>query len=116
MKTIALLSLLLLSIDAFQVLPINGHQRVAMASSLKSEPKADQEVDKAVECYITNAKDLYLGDGEKPEVVCTSEPEEYAWFNGLDPKELVPTEGMDSGSLECVEGASPKGTPEWECK
>lgn len=53
---------------------------------------------------------------KKPRVVCTSEPEEYAWFNGIDPNHLIPTDGTETGSMECVEGASPRGIPEWECE
>jgi hypothetical protein len=36
--------------------------------------------DKAVECFIVNDEEVYT-EGVPPEVVCTSEPDGYAWFN-----------------------------------
>ena len=75
-----------------------------------------------VQCYlIENDKDGQddesSGDltSAKPTVVCTSEPEAYAWYNGLNANQMKPTDGNDSGATECIEGASPRGTPEWEC-
>lgn len=68
-----------------------------------------------IECYVVNDASVVI-EGEAPVVVCTSEPEEYAWFNGLDPKAMRPTDGVEEGGVECVEGASPRGIPEWECK
>ena len=70
----------------------------------------DEEV---VQCYVIEDED---DEDEKPTVICTSEPEEYAWFNGIDEKKMKPTDGTETGATECVEGASPRGTPEWECK
>ena len=32
-----------------------------------------------IHCYVTNDDELSLGKDDKPEVVCTSEPEAYAW-------------------------------------
>ena len=72
----------------------------------------DEEV---VQCYLIENEDDEEED-EKPSVVCTSEPEEYAWFNGIDEKKMKPTDGTETGATECVEGASPRGTAEWECK
>jgi hypothetical protein len=71
--------------------------------------------DAPVECFLVNTEEVGT-DGTKPDVVCTSEPDEYAWFNGLDRNALQPTDGTDSDTTECVEGASVRGTPEWECK
>ena len=76
-----------------------------------------------VQCYlIENDDDDDQGDesisdlaSAKPTVVCTSEPEAYAWYNGLNENQMKPTDGTDSGATECIEGASPRGTPEWEC-
>lgn len=75
-----------------------------------------------VQCYLIEDKEDDQ-DGEssgdltsaKPTVVCTSEPEAYAWFNGLNENQMKPTDGTDSEATECIEGASPRGTPEWEC-
>lgn len=55
-------------------------------------------------------------DETKQRVVCTSEPEEYAWFNGIDEKNMVPADGIETEATECVEDSSPRGIPEWECK
>ena len=75
-----------------------------------------------VQCYLIEEDDENQdgesgGDlaSEKPTVVCTSEPEEYAWYNGLNENQMKPTDGTDTGATECIEGASPRGTPEWEC-
>jgi hypothetical protein len=78
------------------------------------QPSASKE-EGPVECYVVN-DELIEEEGEKPVVVCTSEPDEYAWFNGLDRDAMRPTDGVEEGSVECVEGASPRGIPEWECK
>ena len=75
-----------------------------------------------VQCYLIEndedgQDDESSGDltSAKPTVVCTSEPEAYAWYNGLNENQMKPTDGTDSGATECIEGASPRGTPEWEC-
>eukprot|EP00547_Thalassionema_nitzschioides_P007376 CAMPEP_0194200720 /NCGR_PEP_ID=MMETSP0156-20130528/1206_1 /TAXON_ID=33649 /ORGANISM="Thalassionema nitzschioides, Strain L26-B" /LENGTH=112 /DNA_ID=CAMNT_0038925753 /DNA_START=87 /DNA_END=425 /DNA_ORIENTATION=- len=70
---------------------------------------ASTREDEPIECYVTNNGD------EKQKVVCTSDPEGYAWFNGIDPEKMKPTDGTSEGTTECVEGYSPKGIPEWEC-
>lgn len=77
-----------------------------------------------IECYLILEEDEEehgfprekVPKGEKDLVVCTSSPEEYAWFNGIEEKNMIPIENEDSMALECVEGASPRGIPEWECK
>lgn len=68
-----------------------------------------------IECYLVTDQAV-VAEGEPPKIVCTSEPEEYAWFNGIDPKKLHKTDVVSELSTECVEGASPRGIPEWECK
>lgn len=98
-----------------------------------------------VTCYIVNEEEM-IADGEDPHVICTGEPEEvgsfqycmildltpcnsqqimmfllccylqYAWFNGIDPKMMVETDETLEGSVECKEGESYKGKPEWECE
>jgi hypothetical protein len=73
------------------------------------------EDEKAVECFLVNDEDV-VENGATPGVVCTSAPDEYAWFNGLDPEALLPTDDINEHALECVEGASPRGIPEWECR
>eukprot|EP00587_Corethron_hystrix_P010366 CAMPEP_0113307758 /NCGR_PEP_ID=MMETSP0010_2-20120614/6478_1 /TAXON_ID=216773 ORGANISM="Corethron hystrix, Strain 308" /NCGR_SAMPLE_ID=MMETSP0010_2 /ASSEMBLY_ACC=CAM_ASM_000155 /LENGTH=135 /DNA_ID=CAMNT_0000162683 /DNA_START=196 /DNA_END=600 /DNA_ORIENTATION=- /assembly_acc=CAM_ASM_000155 len=70
-----------------------------------------------IECYVIDG--MYIGPDREDQVVCTSEPEEYAWFNGIDPKALSKTEGAKTDgeigydAMECVEGSSPRGIPEW---
>jgi hypothetical protein len=51
-----------------------------------------------------------------PRVICTSQPEEYAWFYGIDQENLVKTDGIHAHAHLCVEGESPRGVPEWECQ
>jgi hypothetical protein len=74
-----------------------------------------------MECYVVDEEEEEEVDGEitaheKPRVVCTTEPDEYAWFNGVEREKLIPTDGTETGATECVEGASPRGIPEWECE
>eukprot|EP00978_Attheya_sp_CCMP212_P013553 scaffold34015_cov54-Attheya_sp.AAC.4 len=81
--------------------------------SLAAAAEASSDAPDPIECFVVNDET----EGQDPQVVCTSEPEEYAWFNGIKPSEMKPTDGVaQEGFNECVEGASPKGTPEWECK
>eukprot|EP00985_Skeletonema_marinoi_P005058 scaffold2188_cov106-Skeletonema_marinoi.AAC.2 len=68
-----------------------------------------------VTCFIVNDEEI-ITEGEKPHVVCTSEPDDYAWFNGVDPKNMRETNGAIEGAENCVEGESFKGKPEWECE
>ncbi|KAL7449229.1 hypothetical protein ACHAWC_001313 [Mediolabrus comicus] len=75
--------------------------------------RAEEDTDD-VTCYITNDEEI-INDGEKPHVVCTSEKEEYAWFNGIDPKNMRETDGVVEGAESCVEGENYRGKPEWEC-
>jgi hypothetical protein len=56
-------------------------------------------------------------DGETPEVFCTSEQEEFAWFHGMDLQKLKSTDIIkDEAFQEWVEGASPRGILDWGCK
>eukprot|EP00980_Cylindrotheca_fusiformis_P021947 scaffold8800_cov107-Cylindrotheca_fusiformis.AAC.3 len=89
------------------------------AISVSSSRDIQQQEKKDIQCYIVNFHNLQEEGNEKPEVVCTSEPEEYAWFHGLDMEDLkAVTEDIidDDAFEECVEGFSPRGIPEWECK
>jgi hypothetical protein len=40
---------------------------------------------------------------------------QYAWFNGIDPKNMRETDGAVEGAENCVQGESFRGKPEWEC-
>lgn len=75
----------------------------------------NEDNDEDVTCYVTNDEEI-VTEGEKPKVVCTSEPEEYAWFNGVDPKAMRKTDGTLEGTEQCIEVESYMGKPEWECK
>mmetsp|Transcript_14675 Transcript_14675/g.22092 ORF Transcript_14675/g.22092 Transcript_14675/m.22092 type:complete len:129 (+) Transcript_14675:82-468(+) len=68
-----------------------------------------------VTCFIVNDEEI-ITEGEKPHVVCTSEPDDYAWFNGVDPENMRETDGVIEGAENCVQGESFKGKPEWECE
>ena len=86
----------------------------AMDSSINVVNNNDNDEDD-VTCYVTNDEEI-VTEGEKPNIVCTSEPEEYAWFNGVDPKAMRKTDGTQEGTDSCVEVESYMGKPEWECK
>lgn len=82
--------------------------RTRLASAVDDE--------KAIQCFIVNTFEVEE-EGAEPQIVCTPEPDDYAWFNGLARDEMKETNGESSeGFLECIEGASPRGIPEWECK
>jgi hypothetical protein len=51
-----------------------------------------------------------------PRVVCTGNPEEYAWFHGIRSDDMVPTDGIHDEATQCTYGESPRGCPEWECE
>ena len=87
--------------------------RTMPVATTKLFAKVDDE--KAIQCFIVNAFEVEE-EGAEPEVVCTPEPEDYAWFNGLERDAMKPMEESNEKFLECVEGASPRGVPEWECK
>jgi len=101
--------------------PSATRTRLSLSSSSSSSVGSatdlveDVENDDDVTCYITNDEEIAL-EGEKPHVVCTSEPEEYAWFNGIDTKAMRKAEDVDiEGNENCVLGESYTGKPEWEC-
>jgi hypothetical protein len=76
-------------------------------------------IDQPVECYLLvtdDNDDMVVTENESFRIVCTSEPDEYAWFNGLSPQHMQKTDDIFVGKMQCVEGASPRGTPEWECQ
>jgi len=84
----------------------------------KQEQEQEQNNNDTIQCYIVNY-DAFENEGAAPEVMCTANPEEFAWYHGLDVDEMVNTNDMPSIHLdfsECVEGASHRGTPEWECQ
>ena len=70
-----------------------------------------------MQCFLILDDDL-----TPPRVICTCQPEEYAWFHGIDPNNMVET--TDSlvvlqqrhSSHDLVKGESPRGVPEWECE
>ena len=102
----------------------NDHEaraEVAAAVQQQQQQHQQQQQENSIECFVVDSCGDYLLDGEdgeeKPEVICTSHPEEYAWLNGIDPRAMKPTDGMEEGSLECVEGHPTRGgVDEYECK
>ena len=82
-----------------------------------TEESANSDVlqETPIECYLVN-EDEVVEEGAAPKVVCTSDPDEYAWMEGLDRNQMQPTDGVENMTGQCVEGASPTGKPEWECK
>lgn len=86
---------------------------------------------KPLQCF------LILNDNNSdsvPTMIWTPNPDEYAWFNGIDRKNMVEVTnqqvGWSSGAsttntsllynpfdgLQCVERESPRGVSEWECE
>jgi len=81
-----------------------------IANSREDEGEAD------IQCFIVNYGQVE-SEGATPEVHCTSNVEEFTWFHGYDLDDLVNVKDLPSLSLtECVDGASPRGLPEWECE
>lgn len=104
----------MLSSTAFVV--VTNHRPTAGSSSSRFVSSQDLQQEQEMQCFIVNF-DMVEEDGEIPEVFCTSEPEEFAWFHGKNMKDLKPTDIIKEEAFEeCVEGASPRGLPEWECK
>mmetsp|Transcript_20613 Transcript_20613/g.37248 ORF Transcript_20613/g.37248 Transcript_20613/m.37248 type:complete len:124 (+) Transcript_20613:178-549(+) len=85
-----------------------------LRSSAESVVDTSEDTDD-VTCFVVNDEEI-ITEGEKPHVVCTSEPDDYAWFNGVDPKAMREADGEETGAEECVEGESFMGKPEWECE
>ena len=66
-----------------------------------------------VACYLVNS------DSDGVNVVCTSSPEKYAWYEGIDREEMeeiAPGSLASSGHLACEEDATFNGEPVWKCK
>mmetsp|Transcript_24129 Transcript_24129/g.42823 ORF Transcript_24129/g.42823 Transcript_24129/m.42823 type:complete len:133 (-) Transcript_24129:2817-3215(-) len=75
--------------------------------------------DRPIQCFLIQQKskdENDEGNYNSVQVICTSNPDEYAWFNGIEPEQMVPTDGIYDEAVQCVEGASPRGVPEWECE
>lgn len=79
-------------------------------ASSSEDPDTDD-----VTCFVVNDEEI-VTEGEKPHVVCTAEPDDYAWFNGVDPKAMREARGEENDAEECVAGESFRGEPEWECE
>jgi hypothetical protein len=122
MRLVFPLSLLFGSIfsvlHAFVVTPHfhSHHSRVIQVLTMMTiKDGGEEEQPPPIECYLVTDQAV-VAEGDPPKIVCTSDPEEYAWFNGIDPKKLHKTDIVSELSTECVEGASPRGIPEWECQ
>ena len=114
-RTFAFVLTSVLAVGDAYVLPQSQHAFGVRSNARNTALKVSND-DKAMECYFVYNDDDDDVDAT-PEVICTTEPEEYAWFNGIDEKNMKPTNGaIVEGAVECVEGASPRGIPEWECQ
>mmetsp|Transcript_41655 Transcript_41655/g.71313 ORF Transcript_41655/g.71313 Transcript_41655/m.71313 type:complete len:133 (+) Transcript_41655:187-585(+) len=105
------------STTARPIVPHSLQTRQLSRSSapLRSSPESAVEEDTDdVTCYVVNDEEI-VTEGEKPHVVCTSEPDDYAWFNGVDPQNMREAHGEEEDAELCVEGESFRGKPEWEC-
>ena len=107
------------AIDSFAIVTLFSGPLRSSLPRLKFETGLAASVDKekAIQCFIVNAFEVDE-EGAEPEIVCTPEPDEYAWFNGLEREHMKPAASAAASDeyLECMEGASPRGVPEWECK
>ena len=101
--------------------PVTAFTTTTLLSPISQHPPhtslsySVHDEDKPIQCFLIQTdddKDVVL----TPQIVCTPNPEEYAWFNGLDKDQLVPTDGIHDEALQCVEYESPRGVPEWECE
>lgn len=121
-------TLLASCVNGFCILPSPAFRGLSDAASLKvvmfvSSDKLTEktvESDKVskedpIECYLVNEDDV-VEDRVKPKVVCTSDPDEYAWMEGLNRRDMIKTDGMENLTGQCIEGASPTGKEEWECE
>ncbi|CAB9504844.1 expressed unknown protein [Seminavis robusta] len=102
-------SSLLLTVHGFSAsLPkrrVSSNSNSRLFYSVKDE-------DKPIECFLVFTEDDD-SVAAPPQVVCTSQPDEYAWFNGIKRDNLVPTDGVHEHAVQCVEGESPRGSPWW---
>ena len=105
-------------LHAFVLVPHFQAQRSRVVPVMKmtQDEKGDNnDQPPAIECFLVTDQAV-VAEGDPPKIVCTSDPDEYAWFNGIDPKKLHKTDVVSEFATECVEGASPRGIPEWECQ
>jgi len=113
--------MLLVAVDSFAIVTLSSRGQwwgVSLPGpTFETRLAASVDKEKAVQCFIVNAFEVDE-EGAEPEIVCTPEPDEYAWFNGLEREHMKPAQSVTASGdfLECMEGASPRGIPEWECK
>lgn len=114
-RDLLLLGLLQAVLTASFTVPLGKPRMMNLHDAFATRLASTIDDEQAIQCFIVNAFEVEE-EGATPEIVCTPEPEEYAWFNGLDRNAMKVTNGETEDSLECVEGASPRGVPEWECR
>jgi hypothetical protein len=96
-----------------------NHQRIRRSRIITTTTLSYSVHDenKPMECFLViRTEDESNNVVGPPQVICTSQPEEYAWFYGIDQQNLVKTDGVHAHAHLCVEGESPRGVPEWECE
>jgi hypothetical protein len=138
MMTLLYLSVLILSILLTQYLSLTTsfapttNLRHFATKTVSSISYSVHDEDKPIMCYLiqteakkkktinnnnnNNNNNNYQDEASIPQIVCTSNPEEYAWFHGIDQDRMVLTDGIYNQAFQCVEGESPRGVPEWECE
>lgn len=127
-KSILLISSTLLSpfVNGFGISAVPVSQRltklvetksVIFASSDKATTTVGAEslTEDPIECYLVN-QEAVIEEGEKPRVICTTNPDETAWMEGINQEDMIKTDGIENISGQCVEGHSVSGKPEWECE
>uniref|UniRef100_A0A7S3RX32 Uncharacterized protein n=1 Tax=Strombidinopsis acuminata TaxID=141414 RepID=A0A7S3RX32_9SPIT len=89
---------------------INGRNQLTCWLRSLSAPPAAAAEEEEMACYVVEGK-------PSDEIICTSAPREYAWYEGIDPDEMekVGLGVVVEGHLECREGASHRGMPVWNC-
>lgn len=75
----------------------------------EAEPQPRGEDD--VECFLVDG----VEEDGKDFYVCTSQPEETAWFMGVPVSDLRSDYTPDASLLQCEAGTSFNGEPEWLC-
>jgi hypothetical protein len=60
--------------------------------------------DKPILCFLIQAETRCQDELSIPQIVCTSNPEEYAWFHSIDQDRMVLTDGIHNQAIQCIEG------------
>jgi hypothetical protein len=92
------------------------YQRHVASETVSSLSYSVHDEDKPILCYLIQTERNNNDEWIIPQFVCTSNPEEYAWFHGINEDRMILTDGVHDQALRCVEGESSRGVLEWECE